>query len=1136
MWHNRDVQAGEYRGGCKTLTLGDHGQPSSSTSAIRDRQWWHHRIQAARSDTAELDRIDQDLQLVPESWARVLRMQAIQLRAAGHSSKWAIQHPRLGEPLYRRRLSAADFDALQARLRVHAGLKKPDGLNPAEVVLWGAEWFRRGYVGGHMRWDDVNAALGWHLGHDDWRDLVDRGLAAHRLKPLRIGGTTHRLRTLAQQGGFPVAALKEGSSGAPSRFLERLVAALLPETVLQVGPAITYAEALSDTLPHTWQGEHFLLLCADLAVAIVRLREEASRGGALGAAAPSAWLDANRPGWRSDLPLSVDEGGARQLVDALMRVVPERGPLQPVRASRLIIRLDAGWQEQARFDLVGTLALPGVRQEEWSRLRLFAAGALARHVSGELGAVERDGGKWLSSASAVGARLHPIPFSCAIEVEVRGAGRRVAGPLMLTRGQPVDGPFLACRVDDEAAAEDEDAPPSRLLLIGTSGGSFRADPVFVLAELGWTAVSENGSAEVVDRAGHKALWRISGMAVLRGPDGDRYKVRTGCPADSLPTLSLVPRRPDRARVSGTAAVVSWGMPDLHFHQDNHGSRSTALAWRRVGDPGWLPTARFDGLGLCEFGLRDTGGDFWLDRQKCIVVPAAFQVTAERRRDATAVQVAGWPGVCHVNGADHVGDDWLLPIDGRGRSEVAIRLAHPGMQLVVLHLRLPQRAVVASWSGNLLAPRTRVGLADLGELVARSDGTVVLDAMLRDGSGRPVPQAGLQWHTGDELPLGSVRADIAALLRPLGDLDARVDLQFADSEHVWQVGEFSIQAPRSVADLRGEARPGDRLVARPVQDAATEHEIGPDEPTTPGNGEVALAGQGSELVFLRRGGRVASRPRIESLGRAGPPPSGPLGAAMALPGHAERQAALEALLCEASVDAPEPGDRAEAILSDIIRLATSLDGLPPSTFDTLVMLPRHPRVLARMLFSAGDEQVASLLALADGLPFAWPLLAQFHWTEAGDRLGRIILGQIPTTMSLVEQLSLAADIVKSRKQAIVAAGPALASLLGFATGPRREQRSLAEAMMAFMQENHDEQQGGSSPFRPDMQASLPDIRRFDDRFWRALDAPCAAAVAARRRMSLSPLQLRCVKDIHRRFPRYFEQAFAARWRELNHAKS
>ena len=1025
--------------------------------------------------------------------------------------------------------------ALQTRLKMRSGLRQSRGLNAAEVVLWAAEWFRRCYAGGPMRWDDVNAALGWHLDQHDWRDLVDRGLAAWNLRPLRIGGATYRLRSLAQQGGFPVAAIKDRGAGGPCAFLERLVAALVSEKVIQVGPAFSYAEALYDALPQTWRGEHFYLLCADLAVAIVKLREEAAQGGALGSAVPSAWLDANRPGWRGELPLSVDDGGARQLVDALMRVAPARSVPKPVRAARLLARFDTGWQEQARFDLAGNLSLPEVPAGEWSRLRLFAAGALARYVSGELGAVEADENYWLSSPSATGSKSHQVPFACALEIEARGAGRRVAGPIALPQGQPVDGPFLVCRADDtDETVSGETELPRTLVLLGASGGRFQADPVFVLANEGWTTSSTNGSVELADQVNGKVLWRLSGTAILCGPDGDRYQLRTGCPTDSLPSLMLHLYRPNGARVHGATDVLSWGMPQVQVRFAGRSLHSGAVVWRHVGELRWRPLACFDGIGLCEFGLRDSANDFWLDRQRCLVLPAEFQTTTERRADASLVRVANWPGTHRVDSAERQDDAWRLPLDGRGRAEVTVRLFRPGQQPAILLLRLPQRGVIATWSGDVIAPRTQVGLADLGELVARSEGGSVLHAMLRDNLGCAVPQAGVQWNLGDELPLGSIRADIAALLRPAG-IDAAVDLQFSDSERIWRIVEFSTSMP-TIAKLLAVARPDDRLVARHLQDAATEVEISSSALDMAAPSNLACHEPGCSLVFLRRGRRVVSRPLLE---RAAGPESvscGDLGNAMALAGHIERQLALDTLLEQAPSLATRTTGSSSTILSDLVRLVTNLDDLPPSTFDPLAKLPHHPRVLAHMLFTARDDEVASLLALVDGLPFAWPLIPQRCWADAANRMGGLILEYLATSMAPAESFPLAASIVASRKYALAKAEPTLAPLLDVALRPPSEQPSLMDAMMAYMRENHDERQGGSSPFRPNMQSMLPDVNRFDSRFWRALDAPCAAAVAAVRELTLPSVQLRCVKDIHRRHPRYFEQAFVARWRELTHVGS
>jgi hypothetical protein len=52
----------------------------------------------------------------------------------------------------------------------------------------------------------------------------------------------------------------------------------------------------------------------------------------------------------------------------------------------------------------------------------------------------------------------------------------------------------------------------------------------------------------------------------------------------------------------------------------------------------------------------------------------------------------------------------------------------------------------------------------------------------------------------------------------------------------------------------------------------------------------------------------------------------------------------------------------------------------------------------------------------------------------------------------------------------------------------------------------------------------------DHFFRDLDAPVVAALAAKEAVNLNPEHVYCIKDVARRDPRYFREAFAAAFKE------
>lgn len=90
-------------------------------------------------------------------------------------------------------------------------------------------------------------------------------------------------------------------------------------------------------------------------------------------------------------------------------------------------------------------------------------------------------------------------------------------------------------------------------------------------------------------------------------------------------------------------------------------------------------------------------------------------------------------------------------------------------------------------------------------------------------------------------------------------------------------------------------------------------------------------------------------------------------------------------------------------------------------------------------------------------------------------------------------------------------------------------SLQNAANGFVTRSHDRVRKGSSPFRPRYSHSLP-VWKFSPTFWRALDAPIAAALAAQGQIKLEAQHIRCIKDISRAHPKWFAQGYAAIMKE------
>lgn len=1101
-------------------------------------------IASHSDDATKLTAIEAQLSALQAPWAGPMRLRVINLkrslniagRSGAESTSATTKKPAWGipfglplpdgRPLFGYRLSSGAFATIETHLRDLAGTTgfvRPQ--DSALFVIWAADWFRRSFKGGLRRWSDIEERLGIEQTQSDWRALTDRGLRIWQLSPLRLHGATHRLLNLARQGGFPVAALEEDAGGWAACFLERLVGVLLSASDPSIDTAFSHARTLVGLVPAGWQCDDFLAVSADLALAVVLLRREAEAGGAIAGLPHSIWLDANLPDWRDRLPLVIDSEAGRRLVDGLMKAVAIKGGGEAIRIGRLLERIDGHWEQRSRFELNGCLKsadLVGL-DVGWSRLRMFACAELARYVPGELAIVEpSDDGVWASIATQA-LESASVPFDVAAEVELRGGGERLGPTLLLGQGAPVSGPLLVCRRTDETV----EAAADKLELIGTASGKYRADPLHVVVPSGWTleAHDEGETVEAIESLfDDRRLWRVEGGALVKSPEGDGYRLLAGQALEERDALALSGQSPSHC-VSKLAIPLLLGPPTLFVRERarERTPRSEEAWWRPQGTRDWRPFVGFDGLGACEFAWRDRSTGLIRDRKTAIILPRAFQLTVRGAGDQAELAVFGWPGEVVVRPGFRTDDNrWRLRTRGANEARAAIMLTGAGAAPFQIDAQLPHQAWIVDWSGIPLPARKRIALADIHMLVARADGRCELMAQLIDRKGVRIPQGEIRWTFEQELPLNGIRDDLAALLRPFADIDAEVELNFNDAqEDYWYVREFDAALagePRGLVPTRAIVEEAAHLFGRALHQPARECDLGAYGLVEQINHRPieVMDLRGGWLLYLRAGGRVLTRPYLHYGHPIARPPFTPLGRMMAIHVADERRVALEELCAEVEAGGP----RGNAILREIVELVVGLNGLPPATFDVLGAIAIRPLLAARLMFEAGDQEISAVGALAGGLPLAWPLIPRRLWERAAELRFEAIMEALPE--ALADRLTLAAGAIAAARARIAAAEPAASELLGLSNPGH----SVREAAQAFMQRAYDRAETfSSSPFRPRFAGRLP-AWPFSERCWRALDAPCAAALAAIETIQLDDEQLRCVKDVARRHPRYFEQAFPA----------
>lgn len=1098
-------------------------------------------VARAAGDVAALTDIIGRLGHRTEPWVGTLRINAIQARLQARQGgeprpahwleRYGLPKPN-GRPLYRYAMSDAAFERAEGDLKARASRFNADLAtrhDAALFVLWSSAWFRRCYDGGMQRWADVARRLGLQPEQSRLRRWTDEGLRYWGQAPLKMNNTHHRLAAIARQGGFPTAAIRDGAGGWAAAFLKKLVGRLLD----QVDPSSAVAEALSEELeggiPETWRHPEILVVSAELALAIVELRREAEGAGVTEGSLVSEWLDQNRSDWRRTLPLALDETGARQLVDGLIRTERLKGGHGSAQARRFMVHTNGVLRHQIELDLEGDLVNAEPSQgfddlaREWSRLRMFAGGDSARYISGELAVVEPDeGGRWRCMRS----RVHPrfdLPLDVPLMIELRGEGIRVAGPFLLPGGEAIRSDLRICVGDPSTAGE----LPCELQIVGQASGSYRGEPLFVDAPIDWKAIPhEEGSAcrEVGDLF-NRRQWEVCGAALFESPRGDPFLVRAGQKGDQRDAIVLAGDAPPRC-VSTDGLPVYLGPPMPRFRQGLRlrTPETAETGWRRRGQREW--SAKFpDGeVGVWEIAWRDATTRHIRAKTEVIVLPKAFEIASTRTGDLLSVELRGWPWAAISSQGSLAGDKiWRLRSDTLVQPHFEIRLDAPGSQAISLRTPLRYHAWIFDWSGAQLARDSRISISTLNRFVARAPGRCELVAELLGPNRQPLPQANMRWKFADELPLSLISDDLAALLRGSSQIDAVVRLDFHDGRpNHWFVVEFGHllrDEPRGLVPFPAVSDEQARLVARSMGTPQAERDLGAyglaeQINVRPINVD---AGDGPALLYLRANDRILSRPRIVNGDPLKRMPETALGRIM-VSGSLDRQADLEALIdsCLANL-----ADAASLkVIHTVTELAASLDGLPPATFDVLKLLETRPLLGPLMLFGAPQTQIEPLLRLSNGLRMAWCLIPSAYWMQAWEIWGRHFADAFPDRPGDV------ASLMTGKRHALIAHEPVLASHLGQA----RSAEPIAAIANDFLNRAQDRIRTEIvNPFRTNFGNHLP-CWVFDPGYWRALDAPLVAALIAqgKAQIPLSDAELFAVKDIARSHPRYFQAAFAAQF--------
>jgi hypothetical protein len=1125
------------------------------------------KIKEAGSDLAALTAIENDLEGLTGIEARGLRIRigSLKLQITRQTKSTTVKTilsrnnlatPDKDRPLFKYAIDDDEFETLKAYLN-HVGrygYSLVGGEVSALFVLWCAHWFQRKYRGGHRRWRDIAEALEVDFQDNDARRLAQEGLKTWQ-RPVRGDSTRQWLMTLAVEGGFPARILEESDRWlAP--YLSRVVGTLLASETVDAGTAFAAAEKEVIYTATAYRQDIFYALAADLAAAIVHFRQKAEIDKPRGVSA-SEWLDATQPDWRKSLPITTSVDSAARLVDGLMQADASKllGD-KTVGCDRLLRKRDGIWRPAIQLSSDG-IAKAGLLKElsgRTQRIRAFPTAVFAKYSSGEIAIFEPPGTNdegWRVRPSRGDSIVQGVPFTVPISIQFRCDGSPIGQSTIWPHG-------VAIRSEIGVFASDlvSSGAGSTLKLIGTGSGVFKPTIVFVAIPHAWT-IEADGAEDQVDALDDlsedgRRLWRIKGTAILRSSENDRYRIVSDGASSSPDELTLDGAAPlgvdsEESEVELFAGAPTVRLCDDGRHREPH---SSEIRWRPDGERFWRPFPLAHGR--VEIAWIDPKTDFIRDRRRLFILPIGARLEQRRISDGMAYTPIGFDAKALRSADDNLTvqahDNVLLAHFIREPARRArFMLSSGDSRPLMVSAPYLMGTGLAKWSGvrvsggRTTSTAAKISLAELAEYVAFADGRQCLHAGLLDRQRRRLDRSAQRWNFTDELPMRGIADELFSILSPFADIDVFAELTLQNGMEYWHIQQFEMTLALQMGHLRitnGFSRNSEiELFGRPVEAPWEERHLASWSSAAQMDGRTPAMPdnlRGEWIVYGRRNETVTSRPIIMVFGHNSNVDIG-LAAAARIADVRSRNAAIQQCFEGIALGAPGSDDD----VAWLLKLCSNLRGLPPGSFDALQALSSYHCVAARVALRASNDEMRAVLDIADGLPFAWFVIPVDTWKSAADLERKVSRSLLLKGVGEPLATELSRRAIDDAVMELAAIDPLLAWPLMAATGVAAKQmpmrRTLTDAAQDHIRRYGDQLNtavGGESLFRLAFPAEMPtEFDRFDPIHLEALDAPCAAALAAARSRSLDSTQIRRIKAAARSDTIYFSEAFDARFVQL-----
>lgn len=1061
-------------------------------------------------------------------------------------------------PLCLYRLADAEFDKVTMLLRLlcRAGrLHDPDPRSSALFVLYGAEWFRRRSTGGMLRWVDLAPDIVGQLNHGQRAQLAERGLIFWK-RPLRRRDSERQLLlSIALEGGIPLHAVLDGGHGWLREFLSHLTRRALLEQACEETQIVALAEDEQHRLVDSYRDEDFLILCSRLVCSVLhwkRIAEDRSKALTGIAVDPIALLDHAEPNWRNDIPIHVPADGAAivaGLINGLVRD-PGTGQLKgEVGVKRLLVETAGSWKPALQILSDGTIPLARLKEVSagLGRGRVVPAGELARQVSGAFALIEppsENDRTWrVRPLVRLTRPIEDFPFTSPAAVEVVQDATRTA--IIWPGGGAVRSELLVF-----AGEEAESNGRRQLRLVGTGSVQSSQKQLFAAMPSGWLATDLDGrSQELIGAVPELGLDLVQIDQAVRIKDattGDLYLIEPGAsPVERAlePSGKFIGTlRPEDLKTLLFCGAPAFSIVESRrLRQPGRGE----VFWRRqAGDSLCDITKVGIPEGLVDVVWRDPASGIQRDRLQVGVLPSESSVTGRIEGSLGTVSLEGfrsWKATpVDVPSASWRAVDNTFEIEYPGAPPYLqkFRLTPPGGSSFCVEVPLATRsASLVLADGAIAEPGTRLALHDLRGAYFVAPHRVRLDAQLRGH--RTPPNTALDLPIEGELALTQLGPLFQQLLSLVPDQDAVIELTIrGQTGRPWIVNHTRLgRLAVAVDGVIAAGADNIRVLAQSIAKPGEERELLPDDDLICRIPADLLL---PALVYLREGEQVISRPALLAGGSATSEGDGTLVSALTEPTYSLRQQKVSAAL-QAFGDGKSAPDDTHWLRAAV----TGLNGLTPSAFDALAVLPLRPKALMRLLLESRDEhELEAVWNLERVLPFGWACLPIADWQHVMEGYFR----RLETGLLLVfppdEATKMALETIQTKGQKLCGMDSTLRCILKQCGMPlpgadSEGQLPLGELMQAHMRRmvgidgegRFDFAQSGvERAFRLCSQAGVTPPAEFaptrvHDFFRSTLIAPFLMAVAARKSLALQPEDLWLIRRAMHLDPDYVTAGYA-----------